>query len=104
MATTNYTDRSAGTSQRVITVTVYSTGPRCMRCGWTCRRLEEAGIPFTVIDLTRDENASLRALVIDELGYSEAPVVVIDDGPEHHWSGFRPDLLDQLVASIGARP
>src|SRR6478609_693521 len=104
MATSNYTDRGAGTSQRVITVTVYSAGPRCMRCGWTCRRLEEAGIPFTVIDLTREENALLRALVIDELGYSEAPVVVIDDEPEHHWSGFRPDLLDQLVASIGARP
>lgn len=87
----------------MITVTVYSTGPHCMRCGLTRRRLDEAGILFTVIDLTRPENASHREFIPDELGYTEAPVVVVDDEPEHHWSGFRPDLIDRLVASIGAR-
>src|SRR3954464_9829887 len=104
MAATHRNDRNghgAGTRRPLITVTVYSTGPRCMRCGWTCRRLEEAGIRFTVIDLTREENPSSREFVTEELGYREAPVIVIDDEPEHHWSGFRPDLLDELVASIG---
>jgi len=86
----------------MISVTVYSTGPRCMRCGLTCRRLDEAGIPFTVIDLTRQENASQREFVTDELGYTEAPVVVVDDEPENHWSGFRPDLIDRLAAHIAA--
>jgi glutaredoxin-like protein NrdH len=83
----------------MITVTVYSTGPQCMRCGLTRRRLDEAGIPFTVIDLTRQENASHREFVTHELGYTEAPVVVVHDEPEHHWSGFRPDLIDRLPGS-----
>ncbi len=107
MAATESSDtaeRRAGIGRPVTTVTVYSTGPRCMRCAWTCRRLEEAGIPFTLIDITRPENASFLQLVTDQLGYSEAPIVVIDDEPEHHWCGFRPDLLDQLVGSIGSRP
>jgi hypothetical protein len=30
------------------------------------------------------------------LGYSSAPVVVVNDG-ESHWSGFRPDHLRGLV-------
>ena len=31
---------------------------------------------------------------VKELGHLQAPVVVTADG--EHWSGFRPDLLDQL--------
>lgn len=83
-----------------LTLTVYSTGPRCVRCGLTCRRLAEAGIPFEVVDLSDENNASAHAYVTDELGYSEAPVVVVDDEPEHHWSGFRPDLIDRLAARV----
>lgn len=33
--------------------------------------------------------------VVEDLGYSEAPVVVVSD--EHHWSGFRPDQIDRLI-------
>ena len=85
------------------TVTVYSTGPACMRCTLTCRRLTAAGVRFTVVDLAEDSNADARDFLTDDLGYAEAPVVVVDDEPEHHWSGFRPDLIDRLAASIGAR-
>ncbi|KJL40156.1 glutaredoxin family protein [Microbacterium trichothecenolyticum] len=81
----------------MITVTVYSTGPGCMRCTLTCRCLTAAHIPFTVIDLTDHRNAAHREFVTDELGYSEAPVVLVGDDPQHHWSGFRPDLIDQLA-------
>ena len=84
----------------MITVTVYSTGPACMRCTLTCRCLTAASIPFTVIDLTDQRNAEHREFVTDELGYSEAPVVLVDDDPQHHWSGFRPDLIDRLARSL----
>jgi glutaredoxin-like protein NrdH len=68
-----------------------------MRYTLTCRCLAAASIPFTVIDLTNQRNALHREFVTDELGYSEAPVVLVDDDPHHHWSGFRPDLIDKLA-------
>ncbi|WP_341976055.1 glutaredoxin family protein [Microbacterium sp. LWO13-1.2] len=79
------------------TVTVYSTGPACIRCTLTCKRLDAVGIGHTVIDITRDADKAIRDFLTDELGYSEAPVVIVDDEPEHHWSGFRPDLIDALA-------
>jgi hypothetical protein len=33
--------------------------------------------------------------VVDELGYTEAPVVVVDE--HDHWSGFRPDQIDRIA-------
>lgn len=81
-------------------VTVYSTGPSCIRCTMTCRCLQSAGIPFEVVDVTVD-NAALQ-FVSDELGYSEAPVVIVAGEPPHHWSGFRPDLIAQLAVSAAA--
>lgn len=85
----------------MISVTVYSTGPACQRCRLTCCCLEGAGIPFTVVDLRDAETAVTRDYLTDELGYGEAPVVVVDDEPEHHWSGFRPDLIQRLATRIG---
>jgi glutaredoxin-like protein NrdH len=84
----------------MLTVTVYSTGAACMRCTLTCRCLESAGIPFAVIDLTAEENADHRMFVTGDLGYTEAPVVMVDDHPPYHWSGFRPDLIDNLAAHL----
>lgn len=82
-------------------VTVYSTGPSCQRCRLTCRCLADAGIPFAVVDITEDGHGGVRTFLTDELGYSEAPVVIVDDEPQHHWSGFRPDLIDRLAARVG---
>jgi glutaredoxin-like protein NrdH len=79
----------------MFTVTVYSTGPDCIRCTLTCRALAAAGIHFRVVDLTTDPAA--REMVTRVLGYSEAPVVVVDQQPDVHWSGFRPDLFTQLA-------
>ncbi|WP_019180117.1 glutaredoxin family protein [Microbacterium yannicii] len=87
----------------MISVTVYSTGPGCMRCTLTCRCLTVASLPFTVVDLTEERNAAQRSFVTDELGYTEAPVVLVDDDPQHHWSGFRPDLIDRLAAHLTER-
>ena len=82
----------------MFTVTVYSTGPDCIRCTLTCRALTAAGIHFRVVDLTTDVAA--REMVTRVLGYSEAPVVVVDQQPDVHWSGFRPDLFTQLAERI----
>lgn len=80
------------------TVTVYSTGPTCQRCRLTYLRLESVGIPYRIVDLTRDENAAAREFVTEELGYTEAPVVIVDGQPQNHWSGLRLDLIDRLAA------
>ena len=80
----------------MISVTVYSTGDGCRWCVRTCACLRQAGIPFTIIDLSVSVNAPAREFVTDDLGYSAAPVVVVDQDQRHHWSGFRPDLIQQL--------
>jgi len=81
-------------------VTVYSTGAHCQRCRLTCRHLESRGIPFREVDLTDDDNTAAREFVTEDLGYTEAPVVMVDGEPENHWCGFRPDLIDRLAARI----
>jgi glutaredoxin-like protein NrdH len=74
-------------------VVVYTTGPACIRCTMTKRVLEQKGVPFTEVDIR--ENSAARDYVALDLGYTEAPVVVVSD--EDHWSGFRPDQIDRLI-------
>ena len=80
-------------------VTVYSTGPSCQRCRLTCQCLEIHGTNFTVVDITQPGNEAVREFLTEDLGYAEAPVVIVDNEPENHWSGFRPDLIDRLPSS-----
>ena len=72
---------------------VYSK-PSCVQCTATYRALDAKGIEYTVVDLTT--NPAALEYVMDELGYSAAPVVVAGD--QDHWSGFRPDLIDKHAA------
>jgi glutaredoxin-like protein NrdH len=81
----------------VISVIIYTTGPDCMQCWATRKALDRAGIPFTTVDLKDPGNAEAREFVTSELGYSQAPVVLVDEEPENHWSGFRPDLISRLA-------
>ena len=83
----------------MLSVTVYSTGSSCQRCRLTIRKLEETGIRFTVIDVTDANNLAAREFITEDLGYREAPVVIVDDEPQHYWSGFRPDLIDRLASA-----
>lgn len=76
-----------------VTVTVYST-PDCTQCRMTYVALERAGVPYTVVDLDRD--AAARAYVTGVLGHTAAPVVVVDQDPVRHWSGFRPERIAAL--------
>ena len=75
-----------------LVVTVYSK-PACVQCTATKKALERKGIRYTEVDLTTNDAA--LEYVTEELGYSAAPVVVVDD--HHHWSQFRPDLIDNLA-------
>jgi glutaredoxin-like protein NrdH len=71
-------------------MTVYSK-PNCVQCTATYRALDGSGVEYQVIDLTT--SAAALEYVMEELGYSQAPVVVVDE--HDHWSGFRPDKIAQ---------
>lgn len=68
------------------------TLPSCVQCDSTKRFLKKNNIEFEEIDMSKDQAA------VDEvraLGYTAAPVVRVG---EQHWSGFRFELLNKLVA------
>lgn len=77
-----------------LTLTVY-TKPACVQCTATIRALNAAHIPHATIDLTESDTSMER---VKALGYLQAPVVITDDG--EHWSGFRPDLINDLATRI----
>lgn len=77
-----------------MTITLYSK-PGCQPCRLTARKLEAAGIPFREVDVT--EVPAALEYITEELGYSAAPVVVVDD--QEHWSGLRPDKIAALIAT-----
>ena len=72
-----------------MTITIYSK-PSCVQCAATTRAMDARGITYSVIDVTADTEA---LAYITSLGYRQVPVVVTGAG---HWSGFRPDKIDQL--------
>ena len=74
-------------------ITVYTTGPSCARCTLTKNVLTTKGIDFVEVNIRENEDA--RSYVVDELGYTEAPVVIVTD--EDHWSGFRPDHINRIA-------
>ena len=74
-------------------ITVY-TKPSCVQCTATYRALDSKGIEYEIHDLSQDADAleQVKALV-----YLQAPVVITDGD---HWSGFRPDKIDELAARL----
>jgi glutaredoxin-like protein NrdH len=74
------------------TITVLSK-PACVQCTATYRRLDACGIEYEILDMSVDATALAQA---KELGYLQAPVVIV--AGEDHWSGFRPDKIDELAA------
>lgn len=71
-------------------VTVYST-PSCVQCRMSYKLLDKLGLDYDVIDVTADPEAERW---VKSLGYVQAPVVVAGGV---HWSGFRPDKINELV-------
>jgi glutaredoxin-like protein NrdH len=76
-----------------MTITVY-TKPSCVQCNATYRALDSKGIEYNILDLSEDAAALER---VKSLGYLQAPVVITD---EDHWSGFRPDKIDELASRL----
>ncbi|MFZ4893919.1 glutaredoxin-like protein NrdH [Plantibacter sp. Mn2098] len=74
-------------------ITVY-TKPSCVQCTATYRALDKKGIEYNVLDLSVDEGALEQ---VKALGYLQAPVVITE---EDHWSGFRPDKIEELAARL----
>lgn len=71
-------------------ITVYSN-PNCVACEQTKRFLTVKGIKFEAKMI--QDSPEIYDL-IEEKGYSSAPVVVVG---EDSWSGFRLDKLNSLV-------
>jgi len=70
-------------------IIVYSK-PQCVQCTATVKALDTKGIPYQVIDLTKNTSAMTT---VQSMGYRQAPVVVAG---QQHWSGFRPDMINQI--------
>ncbi|MFC4431026.1 glutaredoxin-like protein NrdH [Citricoccus alkalitolerans] len=84
-----------------MTVTVYSK-PACAQCNATYRALEKKGVACETVDLSQDPEALQR---VRDLGYMQAPVIITETGD--HWSGFRPDKIEELaqqLACVQTRP
>ena len=80
-------------------LTIYTKPTGCFGCNKTKQLFAEAGVPFQEVDITTNEEAFLY--ITEELGYSQAPVVVFDKaGTENHWSGLNPDKIDQVIAIV----
>ena len=78
-----------------MSITIY-TKPGCFGCRKTAEKFTEAHVAFTEVDLTQVPAA--LEYVTEELGYSQAPVVVVDD--EFHWSGLDPANIDRAIGFI----
>lgn len=75
-----------------MSITVYSK-PACMQCKATEKALKKAGLEFTTVDISVDEEARDYVMA---LGYVQAPVV---EANGEHWSGFRPERIKGLLAA-----
>lgn len=81
-----------------MTVTVY-TKPGCFPCRKTIEKFQAAGIEPQIVDLT--ETPAALEYVSEDLGYSQAPIVVIDEN--FHWSGLNPGCIDRAIRSLTQR-
>ena len=87
------TNSIRGEKEGEMAITVY-TKPSCVQCTATYRALDSKGIEYEVLDLSQDPTALEQ---VKALGYLQAPVVITD---EDHWSGFRPDKIDELASRL----
>jgi glutaredoxin-like protein NrdH len=76
-----------------MTITLLSKNA-CVQCSATKRALDKAGLEYTEINVTENEEAYDRAI---SLGHMAAPVVIVEETGEN-WAGFRPEKIASLVA------
>ena len=73
-------------------LTVYVL-PGCMQCAMTKRSLDDAGVPYVLVNLANDEHA---VELIKQLGYTAAPVVVAGAAS---WAGFQPAKIKAIATA-----
>ena len=71
-------------------LTVYVL-PGCVQCAMTKHALDDASVPYVLINLANDEQAKE---LVKQLGYLAAPVVVADAAS---WAGFQPDKIKAIA-------
>lgn len=81
-------------------ITIYGKpDATCQGCRLTKKKFSEAGVKFSFVDITLPDNAAALAYVTEDLGYQQAPVVVVDD--QDHWSGISPANIARIIAKAG---
>lgn len=92
------------------TITLYSK-ERCVQCTASQRELKKSGVDFEndgdVIEIGEktfvhdDATTEANLALVKGLGYMQAPVmtVVVDGELLDHWSGFRPDKIEEHAAA-----
>ena len=73
-------------------ITLY-TKPACVQCTATKRALDKAGLEYTMVDISLDDDARDYVMAMCHL---QAPVVVAG---EDNWSGYRPDRIRALSSA-----
>ena len=86
-----YREQGIDTSQRLL-IKIASTWEGIQ----AAKALEKKGISYRVVDVASDADALER---VRALGYMQAPVVLTSDND--HWSGFRPDKIEELAQAAG---
>lgn len=92
-------------------ITLYTTGPACMKCRLTLRNMKGKGIVPAEVLLTDPDftaPADVQPL-IDKLTESKgsAPIVVVRDEAGQMvewWNDFRPDKITELADQLAAVP
>lgn len=74
--------------------TIY-TKPDCRQCDDTKSYFDRKGITYASVDITT--NPAALQYISEDLGYSQAPVVVSHTDEQDHWSGLRRDKLAQAA-------
>ncbi|QFG04634.1 NrdH-like glutaredoxin [Mycobacterium phage Keziacharles14] len=73
-------------------ITIY-TQPGCRPCHRIMQKLDDNGLDYDVVDLTR--NAEAKTYVMDVLKATSVPVIVTD--VLDTIIGYQPDKLDELI-------
>lgn len=79
-------------------VTLYSK-ENCVQCKASERKLDELKVNFEHDDATTEENLSyIHSL---DKTYMRAPIMVVsvDGVVVDHWTGYRPDKIEELAAA-----
>lgn len=76
--------------------TVY-TKPDCPNCDKVKAHFDRNGVTYHAVDIT--EVPAAFEYITEDLGYSQAPVIVNNADDEDHWAGARMDKLTQAVVN-----